>query len=101
MNSSHNDLVYAYSVTLEYPGQNLIEVFVTFDEPNLFVEPYDSLWIKLAATLVYLISILGCLVQYSFVVYEVSGYAASFRTAMNQLVSSCYFLVRTNLFCVE
>ena len=31
--------------------------------------------------------------KYSFVIYEVNGYAASFRTAINQLVSCCYFLV--------
>ena len=69
------------------------ETFVTFNEPNLFVEPYDNLWIKLAATVVYLIGLGGSCIQYTFVVYEVKGYAASYRTVINQLVSFSYFLV--------
>ena len=91
MNSSV--LIFAYPVALEFNKNETKELFVTFDEPNLFIEPMDSLWIKLAATFVYLIGLSGCCIQYIFVVYEVNGYAASFRTAMNQLVSSSYFLV--------
>ena len=91
MNSSH--WIYAYPVALVFEETEHTETFVTFDEPNLFVEPYDILWIKLAATVIYLIGLIGSCIQYSFVVYEVNGYAASFRTAINQLVSSCYFLV--------
>ena len=91
MNSSYR--IYAYPVALVFEEIEHSETFVTFDEPNLFVEPYDILWIKLAATVIYLIGLIGSCIQYSFVVYEVNGYAASFRTAINQLVSSCYFLV--------
>ena len=92
MNSSHQ-WIYAYPVALGLEESDLIETFVTFDEPNLFVEPYDNLWIKLAATAVYLVGVFGSCIQYSFVAYEVNGYGASFRTAINQLVSTCYFLV--------
>ena len=93
MNTSflkREQLVFAYPVSMGFETE---EMFVTLDEPNLFVEPNDNIWIKLAATITYLIGLCGCFVQYIFVVYEMNGYAASFRTAMNQLVSSSYILV--------
>ena len=86
-------LVYAYPLAFVFKNSEVHETFVTFDEPNLFVEPYDNLWIKLAATVVYLIGLGGSCIQYTFVVYEVKGYAASYRTVINQLVSFSYFLV--------
>ena len=85
--------IYTYPIALGFKELEVSETFVTFDEPNLFIEPYDNSWIKLAATVIYLIGLSGSCIQYTFVVYEVNGYAASFRTAINQLVSSCYFLV--------
>ena len=91
--SSSDRWIYAYPISLGFKESEVSETFVTFDEPNLFVEPYDNLWIKLAATVIYLIGVVGCCIQYSFVIYEVNGYAASFRTAISQLVSFCYFLV--------
>ena len=78
---------------MSYKDEEFIEFFVTFDEPNLFVEPYDSLGIKMTATVFYLIALLGAFIQYSCIIYEVNGYAASFRTAINQLVSAAYFMV--------
>ena len=92
MNSS-DFWVYAYPISLGFTESEVPETFVTFNEPNLFVEPYDNLWIKLAATVVYLIGLGGSCIQYTFVVYEVKGYAASYRTVINQLVSFSYFLV--------
>ena len=50
-----NRLIYGYPLELKFTDLELQEYFVTLDEPNLFVEPYDSLWIKLAATVTYLI----------------------------------------------
>ena len=91
--SSSDRWIYAYPIALVFKESEVSETFVTFDEPNLFVEPYDNLWIKLAATVIYLIGVVGSCIQYSFVIYEVNGYAASFRTVISQLVSSCYFLV--------
>ena len=85
--------IYAYPIAFGFEESEVSETFVTFDEPHLFVEPYDNLWIKLAATVIYLIGLGGSFIQYSFVVYEVNGYGASFRAAINQLVSCCYFLV--------
>ena len=95
MNTSRsmNQLVYGYPVELSFDNQSRHEYFVTFDKPNLFIEPYDNLWIKLAGTFIFLLGLLGSSVQFSFIVYEACGYAASYSTAINQLVSSSYFVV--------
>ena len=95
MNTSRsiNQFVYGYPVELHFDNQFYLEYFVTFDKPNLFIEPYDNLWIKLTATFIFLLGLLGSSVQFSFIVYEACGYAASYRTAINQLVSSSYFVV--------
>ena len=90
---SMNQFVYGYPVELRFDNKSPLEYFVTFDKPNLFIEPYDNLWIKLAATFIFLLGLLGSSVQFSFIVYEACGYAASYRTAINQLVSSSYFVV--------
>jgi len=94
--ASANDTlwVYLYPLRLNFKEEEFLEFFVTFDEPNLFVEPYDTLWIKMVATVIYLIGLWGAFIQYSCIIYEVNGYAASFRTAINQLVSAAYFMVR-------
>ena len=87
--------IYAYPVVLGNEDQQ--EIFVTLEEPNIFTEPYDSIWIKLAGLLVYLVGLSGSCILYSFVMYEATGRAASFRTLINQLVSYSYFSV-SNLF---
>ena len=91
--SNNTPWVYLYPLRMSCKDEEFIEFFVTFDEPNLFVEPYDSLGIKMTATVFYLIALLGAFIQYSCIIYEVNGYAASFRTAINQLVSAAYFMV--------
>ena len=87
--------IYAYSIMLG--NEDHQEIFVTLEEPNIFTEPYDSIWIKLAGLLVYLVGLSGSCILYSFVMYEATGRAASFRTLINQLVSYSYFSV-SNLF---
>ena len=65
MNSS--DLIYAYPIALKLENdEELSEAFVTFDEPNLFNEPYDSLGIKLAATGAYLVGLVGSGIQHTW-----------------------------------
>ena len=96
MNSSatkNNHLVFAYPVALGFAEVETEEVFITLTEPNLFVEPIESLWTKMAATGIYLMALCGGFVQYTFVVYEMNGFGASFRTAINQLASACYIMV--------
>ena len=86
--------VFAYPI--HFGNNETFEYFVTHDEPNLFTEPFESLWIKLVATAVFSLGLIASCIQYSFVYYEFNGLAASFRTVVNQLVSWSYFLVSTS-----
>ena len=88
--------VYSFPTTLQFQNYTFHdEVFVTFEEPNLFVIPWDSLGLRILATMTWLIGLSGSCFICSFVVYEVNGYAASFRTVINQLVTWCYIAVST------
>ena len=91
MESQENGYVFAYPIHFGF--NDTLEYFVTSDEPNLFTEPFETLWIKLAATAVFSLGLIATCIQYSFVFYEFNGLAASFRTVVNQLVSWSYFLV--------
>ena len=53
------------------------EYFIIYEEPNLYVEPYDTPWIKLGATIIYLIGLWGSCIQYSFIIYDVNGWLCS------------------------
>ena len=91
--TKNGHLVFAYPLYLGFAEVETEEVFITLDETNLYVEPLESIWTKMAATAIYLMALCGCFVQYTFVVYEMNGLGASYRTAINQLVSACYFMV--------
>ena len=60
------------------------------EEKIEFVDPYDSIWLKLVTTIVYLIEILSSVVCICFVVFETKGYAGHYRTLINQLLSYLY-----------
>ena len=89
-------LVYAFPVVLTSENVSQNEVFVTFHEPNFFNNPWESLGLKITATVFWMIAFLGSCIIYTFVHYETQGYAASFRTVINQLVTWCYFYVSKN-----
>ena len=88
--------VYAYPVVLTFGNISQNEVFVTFDEPNFFENPWDSLVMRITATVLWLIALCGSSIIFTYVYYETQGYAASFRTVINQLVTWCYFYVSKN-----
>ena len=85
--------VYAYLVVLTFGNISQNEVFVTFHEPNFFENPWDSLVMRITATTFWLIALCGSIIIFAYVYYETQGYAASFRTVINQLVTWCYFYV--------
>ena len=85
--------VYAYPVVLTFGNISQNEVFVTFDEPNFFENPWDSLVMRITATVLWLIALCGSSIIFTYVYYETQGYAASFRTVINQLVTWCSFYV--------
>ena len=86
-------LVYAYPVFLSFEDAHQNEVFITFQEPNFFNNPWSSLGLKISASIIWLIGLCGSGFICTFVFYETQGYAASFRTVINQLVTWCYFYV--------
>ena len=55
-----------------------------------FVDPYDSIWLKLITIGVYLVQILSALVNIAFVTFETNGLAGHYRTLINQLLSYLY-----------
>ena len=85
------NFIYAYPTRVFNNGTWFDEVFVTHDEPNFFQEPYNSYGMKIFGTIFWLIGFVCSAIIYTFVFYERQGLAASFRTVINQLITSCYF----------
>ena len=65
---------------------------------NYFLDPFDTLNIKILATISYILALPGCCVALGFIWYEASGRAGPYRTCINQLVSRLYLLV--SFYCV-
>ena len=59
---------------------------VTFEEPNLFEDPFSALWVKISSTILYLLGLVTTLVVWSFAYYQMQGKADHFATVINQLV---------------
>ena len=95
MNSTKKQVtnVYAFPIVMKVNYLWKYEIFVTFEEPNFFEEPYDSIFMKLAGTICWCLGLISSIIIYCFVIYEKQGYAASFRTVINQLVTYCYLWV--------
>ena len=74
-------------------SQQLKEEWIKQEESNIFVDPYDSMWIKVVITASFLIQILESGILVSFVFYETQGFAGPYRTVINQLLSGFYTLV--------
>ena len=58
----------------------------------LLQDPYDSVWLKFVAILLYFICLLASALMLAFIKYE-NRYHGNFRTVINQLVSNLYFTV--------
>ena len=57
---------------------------------NTWVDPFDSVWLKLGTIVVYVIEVLESVIMMAFVVYETNGYNGHYRTLINQLLSHLY-----------
>ena len=64
---------------------------------NDWIDPYDSIWLKLLSVILYAIEIFASLVMMTFVNYESAGYFGHYRTLINQLLSHLYGGVSTFL----
>ena len=58
-----------------------------------FVDPYDSVWLKIATLIVYTIEILSSLVIFAFIEFE--KHYGHYRTLINQLIGYLYKVVST------
>ena len=61
-----------------------------------FIDPYNSIWLKLITVLVYIVELLSSGVCYAFVIYE-QDYG-HYRTLINQLIGYLYKVVSTLFF---
>ena len=63
-----------------------------------WMDPFDSIWLKLLTIVVYLIEIVSAVIMMTFVDYETRGLAGHYRTLINQLLSYHYGAVREIFF---
>ena len=59
-------------------------------EIDIYLDPYDSIWLKLATILVYCVEVMASIVMVAFVAFETQGFAGHYRTLINQLLSYLY-----------
>ena len=57
---------------------------------NDWIDPYDSIWLKLLSVNFYAIEIFESLIMITFVNYETAGYFGHYRTLINQPLSHLY-----------
>ena len=71
-------------------------LFVSLEPEEIleWVDPFDSIFLKLLTFIIYIIEVLASAILLTFVMYETSGYAGHYRTVINQLLSSTYAAVR-------
>ena len=75
-------------------------LFVSFEPEEIveWVDPFDSIFLKLLTVIVYIIEILASTILLTFVIYETRGYAGHYRTVINQILSCGYGAVRNLVF---
>ena len=75
-------------------------LFVSFEPEEIveWVDPFDSIFLKLLTVIVYIIEILASTILLTFVIYETRGYAGHYRTVINQILSCGYGAVRKLVF---
>ena len=90
MNSDYNEILFS-----KFEG--LVQVWFEKDTNvtksefnNDWIDPYDSIWLKLLSVNLYAIEIFASLVMMTFVNYESAGYFGHYRTLINQLLSHLY-----------
>ena len=86
MSISKEKLVYAYFFSLSINDTKMNEVFVTYEEPNLFEDPFNTTWVKISSTFSYLLGCFTSSILLFFAYYHAQGYASHYATVINQLV---------------
>jgi hypothetical protein len=67
----------------------------------VWVDPYDSIWLKIATIGVYFVELISSVILAAFVSYETSGNAGHYRTVINQLLSHLYASVSKSKYKVR
>ena len=65
---------------------------IDLEQPLMLQDPYDSVWLKFIAILLYFIGLLASAIMLAFIKYE-NGHHGNFRTVINQLLSNLYLMV--------
>ena len=75
------------------------EFIMTLGEPNIFEDPFESLWIKISASIAFFCGLAAAIILCLFVFYQRQGYADNYQTVINQLVSfTCLLVSSTSLY---
>ena len=91
--SDGNSTINEYFVKLTKNSDQFEKEWILQEKPNIFVDPYDSIWMKSCMTASCLIQLFESAILVSFVFYETQGLAGAYRTVINQLLSGFYTLV--------
>ena len=59
-------------------------------ESQFIAHRYDSIPLKILTSFFYIIEVIAAMIMFSFVYYERSGAAGSYRTVINQLLAYAY-----------
>ena len=68
-------------------GLKIVDFVKEADSESQFANRYDSIPLKILTSFIYLIEVIAAMIMFSFVYYERSGAAGSYRTVINQLLA--------------
>ena len=82
-----NDLSYCKGCELKFL---VVSEFENSGQEELWIDPYNSIWMKILTVAIYVIEVVAAFVMFAFVAYETGGLAGNYRTVINQLLSYLY-----------
>ena len=71
-------------------GLKVVDFVKDADSKSQFANRYDSILLKILTSFFYIIEVIAAMIMFSFVYYERSGAAGSYRTVINQLLAYAY-----------
>ena len=72
-------------------GMEVVDFLRDTDSESQFTNGrYDSIPLKVLTSFFYIIEVIAAMIMFSFVYYERSGAAGSYRTLINQLLAYAY-----------
>ena len=71
-------------------GLKVVDFVKDADSKSQFANRYDSIPLKILTSFIYIIEVIAAMIMFSFVHYERSGAAGTYRTVINQLLAYAY-----------